>query len=165
MIQAATIEISCRVFCFTDGLKVMIFFHYRKIRITVDQTLARSEANFSHEANHKPFICHYCESINLHHLLKGLAPPASFLPFMTLPHLLLMKRSGLHLSASRGKTLHCSHIRSGLSLTGYSRSLRLWFPDTLQAVGILEFYFTRFPLKRLGMPKENPFKLLRFSVT
>lgn len=73
--------------CFTDVWKWWLFY-YRRITISV----ALPEANFSSlVANCKPFICHYCESINLHHLLKRLMPPVSFLPFTVLPHLLLMK--------------------------------------------------------------------------
>lgn len=125
--------------------------------------MALPEANFSHVANHTPFICHYCESINLHHLLKHLVPPVSFLPFMILPHLPLIKRPTL--SCVQGENSALLSYKIWSFLTDYSSSLRLWFPDTLQAIGTLEFYFTRFPLKRLGIPKEKPFKLLRFSVT
>lgn len=64
-----TVFFFCFVFNFTEW----------KFRITVEQTLVESsEFHFPIKEITKPFIYHYCESINLHHV-RGSALPRHFI--------------------------------------------------------------------------------------
>lgn len=58
---------------------ILFYFTEWKFRITVEQTLVESsEFHFPIKEITKPFIYHYCESINLHHE-HGSARPRLFI--------------------------------------------------------------------------------------